>query len=212
MWLITPPGVFAPRSDAGLLLDHALPTVHGEVLDMCTGSGVLALAAAERAAAVTAVDASRPAVTCARANARLNGRRVHVLHGDLFGPVAGRRFDVVLSNPPYLPTAAGGRRPLGSEAWEAGEDGRLVLDRLCAEAGRHLRPGGALVMVHSSLADIDRSVGLLAEAGLEVDVLGEQEGPLGPLARARLRHLLERHLVDEEDPREHMVVLRGRRP
>jgi release factor glutamine methyltransferase len=202
--------VFAPRSDAGLLLDCALPCIRGEVLDLCTGSGVLAVAAADRATAVTAVDASRPAVVCARANARLNGRRVRVLHGDLFEPVGTRRFDVVLSNPPYLPTPASGRRPLGGAAWEAGEDGRAVLDRVCRNAARHLRPGGSVVLVQSSLADVDRSSRLLADARLEVDVLASHEGPLGPLARARLRHLLERRLVDGRDPREQVVVLRGR--
>jgi release factor glutamine methyltransferase len=211
MWLVTPPGVFAPRSDARLLLDCALPCVHGEVLDVCTGSGVVAVAAAARAAAVTAVDASRPAVACARTNARLNRRRVRVLRGDLFQPVAGRRFDVVLANPPYLPTADGARQAVGRMAWEGGRDGRKVLDRVCREASEHVRRGGFLVLVQSSLADVERSLELLGQAGFEVEVVADREGPLGPLARARLAHLLELGLVDTLDPRERLVVLRGRR-
>jgi SAM-dependent methyltransferase len=76
------------------------------VLDVCTGSGVVALGAALGGAAeVTAVDVSRRAVLTVRLNAALNGVGVGALRGSLFAPVAGRRFDLISSNPPYLPTA-----------------------------------------------------------------------------------------------------------
>src|SRR5688500_6337723 len=74
------------------------------VADICTGTGALAISAARAgAASVTAVDLTRRAVTCARVNARLNGARVDVRRGDLFGPLAGAKFDVIVSNPPYIP-------------------------------------------------------------------------------------------------------------
>src|SRR4051794_1712094 len=101
LWLLTPPGVFVPRSDAGMLLEAAQGRIGGRVLDLCTGSGVLALSVQPYAARVTAVDASALSAATARLNAALNRRQVEVLHGDLFAPVAGRRFDAIVSNPPY---------------------------------------------------------------------------------------------------------------
>src|SRR3954468_17982802 len=87
--LLTPRSVFAPRSDAGMLLDAAAGHVHGDVLDLCCGSGVIGLSVAPAAKHVTAVDASRVAVAATRLNALVNRRRVRALRGDLFGPVAG---------------------------------------------------------------------------------------------------------------------------
>lgn len=86
-------------------------------LDLCTGSGVLAIAAARHGCRhVTAVDVSRRAVIAARCNARLNGVSVNSVRGDLFEPVRGRRFDLIVSNPPYVPTQVGRFR---STAWPA---------------------------------------------------------------------------------------------
>src|SRR4051812_44119932 len=107
MRLFTPPGVFSPLSDTWMLAARlrAEPALQGgSVLDACTGSGAVAIAAALAGAAdVTAVDASRRAVLGARLNARLNGARVRVLHGNLLAPLNGRRFDLITSNPPYVP-------------------------------------------------------------------------------------------------------------
>ncbi|MFF5144844.1 methyltransferase [Streptomyces sp. NPDC013157] len=80
------------------------------VLDMGSGAGALALAAARRGAHVTAFDRTSRAVLATRFNARLTRLPVEVLHGDLFGPVAGRRFDLVVSNPPYVPAPPGPSR------------------------------------------------------------------------------------------------------
>jgi release factor glutamine methyltransferase len=200
--LLTPHTVFAPRSDAGDLIDAALPRVDGDLLDVCTGSGVVALSLAPRARSALAVDRSRMAVAAARANAVLNRRRVRVLRGDLFDPVRGRRFDCVVANPPYLPTAGATRLPAGSPAWDGGRDGRAILDRLCREAAAHLRPGGRLLLVHSSLVDEGRTLEVLAHAGMEPSVVASRSGPLGPLARA---------LVPDQES-ERIVVLEGRRP
>jgi release factor glutamine methyltransferase len=203
--LLTPPGVFAPRSDVGMLMDAALPGIHGEVLDVCTGSGVAALLAAPRASSTTAVDASVSAVLAAKANAALNGRRVRVLHGDLFRPVADRRFDVILCNPPYLPVPESAPAPLGAPAWDGGHDGRRVLDRICEEAAEVLRPGGALFLVQSVLADYERTLSLLTHAGLDAVVAARHTGPLGPLARRHAGHLRAIGALPEQD--EEIVVV-----
>jgi release factor glutamine methyltransferase len=209
--LITPPGVFAPRSDAGVLLDAALPRLHGDVLDLCSGSGVLALSAAPRAASVLAVDLSRTAAATIRANALLNRRRVEVRRGDLFAAVGSRRFDVILTNPPYVPTPPGAQSVLGSRAWEGGPRGRDLLDRICAGAAAHLRPGGELLIVQSALADVDGTIALLQRDGLAADVVAEQRGPYGAIALARMEYLEREGLVADPAEPERVVVVRGLR-
>ncbi len=155
MRLLPLPGVFQPVSDSYMLADQLAREQLGSgvtVLDVCTGSGLLAITAAMRGAASVAVDVSRRAVLAARVNAALNGVRVQALRGDLFAPVAGRRFDVIVSNPPYLPhpdPELPSRGP--ARAWDAGPRGRALLDRICARAGEYLKPGGALLVIHSSV-------------------------------------------------------------
>jgi release factor glutamine methyltransferase len=182
------------------------------VLDVCTGSGALAVCAAKRGARdVTAVDLSRRAVMTARINARLNGVRVRAVRSDLFSALDGQRFDVIVSNPPYVPAETDELPMSGPErAWDAGRDGRLVLDRLLAEAPAHLRPGGVLLVVHSEVCGFDRTAAAMESAGMEVDVALRQRGPLGPLMRARVRHLEEHALLPRGRREEDVRVLRGR--
>src|ERR671914_1178960 len=128
------PGVFRPRSDTWLLAAamRRRPQLRGgAVLDVCTGSGAIAVAAALAGArTVTAVDVSRRAVLTARLNARLNGVAVEALRGDLLAAVPGRRFDVIVSNPPYLPSDADALPARGrARHTEAGGAGRLLLHR-----------------------------------------------------------------------------------
>ncbi|HSD76718.1 MAG TPA: HemK2/MTQ2 family protein methyltransferase [Solirubrobacteraceae bacterium] len=217
MRLVTLPGVFSPISDSRMLADalreQTLPP-HASVLDVCTGSGLLAVSAALRGARdVTAVDVSRRAVLTARLNARLNGVRVRALRGWLFEPVGGRRFDAIVSNPPYVPAdddelpARGVRR-----AWDAGRDGRVLLDRLLDEAPAHLRPGGFLLVVHSSVIGRAETLRRMAAGGLEPDVVGRRRGPLGPLLTARAAALEARGLLAPGQRHEDVLVFRARAP
>jgi release factor glutamine methyltransferase len=211
MRLVTLPGVFRPRSDSWLLAAHLRAEVRpgAAVLDVCTGSGVLAVTAAlPGAGAVTAVDVSRRAVLCARVNARLNGVRVRGLRGDLLAPVAGERFDVIVSNPPYLPAERDELPTRGAgRAWEAGTDGRALLDRLCAQAPAHLRAGGRLLLVHSSLCGLEPTVRSLEHAGLAVQVRERRRGALGPLLAARAPQLEARGLLAEGEREEEILVV-----
>ena len=149
------PDVLCPRPDTELLCEEALralPQGGGRALDIGAGSGAIALALAKRSGArVTAVDVSEAALAVARENARRVGAGVRFLQGDLFSPVAGERFDVIVSNPPYI--ADGEWNALMPEvrrepklALLGGEDGLDFYRRICAEAARHLSPGGALLL------------------------------------------------------------------
>ena len=211
------PGVYAPQEDtellAGALSDEPLPPA-AKVLDVGTGSGALALEAARRGSRVTAVDLSWSAVWAARLNARVAGLPVRILHGNLFEPVRGERFDLILANPPYVPTPDGHRRPPrgAARAWDAGGDGRLVVDRICRQAPGRLRPGGVLLLVQSALSGPDQTVGQLRAAGLKAAVTRRHRIALGPVLRGRERWLRERGLLSAADDKEELVVVRAELP
>src|SRR5919206_422017 len=164
MRLVTPPGVFRPISDTWLLADVLRRELRpgATLLDVCTGTGALAIAGAQAGARATAVDLSRRATVTARLNARLNGVRVRVVRGSLFAPLGDERFDLIVSNPPYVPAEDPEipRRGL-RRAWDAGIDGRVLLDRILTEACRHLRPGGSVLVVQSTIIGEDATLARL---------------------------------------------------
>jgi release factor glutamine methyltransferase len=217
MRIVTLPGVFRPRSDTWLLADalrEQVITARTAVLDLCTGSGALAVCAALRGAGdVTAVDVSRRAVLTVALNARLHGVSVRAVRGDLLAAVPGKRFDVIVSNPPYVP-AEGDELPTSgpARAWDAGTDGRVVLDRLLAQAPEHLRPGGVLLVTHSSICGVEATLAAMRAGGLEAEVVARRRGPLGPLMRARVDHLEAQGLLPPGTREEDVVVIRGRQP
>ena len=196
------PDVLVPRPETETLVTAALerlPDAEAElrVLDVGTGSGAVALAlATERPKArVVATDLSAAALAVAGRNAERLGLadRVAFAQGDLFEPLAGERFDLVISNPPYIgrgeaDSLAPELRHEPESALYAGADGLEVLRRLVAEASEHLEAGGVLaleidprqapallqlctdaglrdVRVHRDLAGRERAVSALAGGG-----------------------------------------------
>ncbi len=153
------PDVLIPRPDTELLAELALsrlpPGAARAVLDLGTGSGCLAITLAlERPAAqVTAVDRSLAALLVARDNAVQLGAAVEFLESDWFGALSGRRFDIIVSNPPYVAAAdphlaRGDVRFEPVSALVSGGDGLDDLRRLIAAAPQHLSPGGSLLLEH----------------------------------------------------------------
>ena len=115
-----------------------------EALDLCCGGGIQGLvAAAHYAGQVVAVDVNPRAIRFARANAQLNGlENYQAVQGDLYAPVEGRRFDLILANPPFVPSP---ETDLGFR--DGGANGEAILARIVAGAEAHLNPGGRVAIV-----------------------------------------------------------------
>jgi len=185
----------------------------GDVLELCTGSGAVALELAAAGARVSAIDVSRRSVATVRLNALLRGLRVRALRGSLFEPVAGETFDLIATNPPYVPAPTDELPGRGTRrAWDAGRDGRALIDPICDAAAAHLNPGGVILIVHSSLCGTDLTLSRLTAAGLDAEVVGRERGPLGPLMLARVEQLEASGALAPGEREEEMVVIRGRKP
>lgn len=163
--LTVTPAVLVPRPDTETLVDWALALLEGglagvgpdhqapRVLDLGTGSGAIALAIARAhpLARVTAIDISEAALAVARGNGERLGLAVEWLGGDWFAPVAERRFDLVLSNPPYIDADDPHMAALHHEPEQAltpGLDGLAAIAAIAGEAAAHLHPGGWLLLEH----------------------------------------------------------------
>ena len=154
-------GVYRPAEDSELLLRHARPRFRDSVLDMGTGSGFLAVEAASdpRVERVVAVDIDPDALDSARSRARAVEVVVEIefVLGDLFEGLEGERFDLIVFNPPYLPSEGDADEP----SWSGGAAGNEVMLRFLGEADAHLNPDGDVLMIYSSesgltLADVDK--------------------------------------------------------
>jgi len=150
------PLVLVPRPETELLVEAAIALLpqEGTLLDLCTGSGCIAISAAlaRPDARVVATEISTEALAVARENAAALGAAVEFLEGDLYGPVAaGERFDLIVSNPPYVPAGEieGLSREVRREpriALDGGKDGLDVIRRIVSCAPSRLRPDGLLVI------------------------------------------------------------------
>ncbi len=215
MLLMRPPGVYPAQEDTSLL--RAVLRQHGRVagrsvLDVGSGTGALGIEAFRAgAASLTSIDLSRRSVLASWLNSRLHGVPAKVRRGDLFAPVAPHRFDLVLANPPYMP-APGRRLPRHRMArcWDAGPDGRILLDRICAGASSVLSEDGALLLVQSELADEQATLEQLGKAGLVPEVLARTRVPFGPVLRARAAALRVRGLLGPDQTEEELLVIEAR--
>ena len=153
--------VLIPRPETETLVEHALPHLRrsggtASALDLGTGSGIVAvtLACELPGIKVTATDSSPAALAIARANAKAHKANVEFLEGEWYAPVEGRRFDLIVSNPPYV---AEGDPHLGQgdlrfeprhALTDGSGDGLDSIRRIVAGARKHLNPGGAILIEH----------------------------------------------------------------
>lgn len=155
-FLVTP-DVLIPRPETALLAERAIELSANKpdffILDLCCGSGCIAITCALELPGVnvTATDLSDAALAVARKNAEKHGVQVRFVQGDLFEAVNGERYNVIVSNPPYIPTEVCSelqeevrQEPL--MALDGGLDGLDFYRRIAKEAGDHLKPGGVLLL------------------------------------------------------------------
>jgi release factor glutamine methyltransferase len=173
--LYDPSQVYQPEADTLLLLESALKEVHpcDRVLEIGTGSGTIAAGLPETLL-VVATDINPHAVSCAHA------RELEVIRMDLAAGIQGT-FDLILFNPPYLPTRPEERIDDWLEyALDGGKSGRVVIERFAADAGRVLAPGGRILLLLSELTGVREVSDIFAQQGFCCEILAEQvaEGEL----------------------------------
>ena len=185
-----------PRADTETLVDAALERLlegtQPDVLDLGTGSGCIAIALAHKrpAARITAVDVSESALNVARNNAGAIGVDVELVHGEWFEPLGGRRFDLIVSNPPYVATEdphllQGDLRFEPATALVSGKDGLADIRLIVADAPAYLREGGWLLFEHGhDQASVCRD--LLRDAGFGEVISRADIAGLPRVAGARL--------------------------
>jgi release factor glutamine methyltransferase len=211
--LVRLPGVYRPQEDTALLAEAIgdLPVPPGaRALDLCTGTGAQAIALARRGAeSVLALDLSRRALASVRLNALVRQLAVSPRRGDLTTALRHGPFDVVVANPPYVPSPGAACR--ATRGWDAGPDGRAVLDPVCAAADALLRPGGTLLLVQSALSGVDASRRLLSARGLRTSIVRRARIPFGPVLSGRAAFLESAGLIEPGERSEELVVLRADR-
>ena len=172
------PAVLIPRHDTEVLVTEAVKrgAAARSILDIGTGSGCVAIALAKALpeAEVCSVDISGEALAVARGNAERNGAAVELVQGSLLEPFTGRRFDMIVSNPPYIPAAelatlqqeVRGFEPLN--ALDGGGDGLDFYRRITAGATGHLNEGGWLLF-EVGAGQAPRVLGLLRAGGFALE-------------------------------------------
>ncbi len=168
--------VLIPRQETEELCEWGLSFLRAltkpTALDLCTGSGAIAVTLKHECpmAQVTAADLSEAALATARKNALQNGVDVQFVRGDLWDAVQGMTFDLILSNPPYIPTLD--CDTLQAEvmheprmALDGGADGLDFYRRIAAKAPKHLNPGG-MIAVELGVGEAQAVAELFAQAGL----------------------------------------------
>lgn len=169
--------VYEPAEDTFLIAKHL--KVDGFILDVGTGCGILSVLAASKAKHIVAVDINPYAARCAKINAEVNGvsDKIDILIGDLFNPIhENLTFDTILFNAPYLPDEKRKEsKSLIEYAWSGGKDGREVIDRFIQQAPKYLKPYGRILLVQSSLSDVEKTIREFRKRRLQARIIDEEK-------------------------------------
>jgi len=172
--------VYEPAEDTFLIAEKLSPTKDDFVLEVGTGCGILAVLSAKKAKSVVAVDVNPYAIECASRNAQTHrvSEKIDFRCGDLFQPIKkGERFSIILFNSPYLPSEPNEENSWIGKAWAGGPNGRQVIDRFIADAPHWLTDGGKILLVQSSLSDINKTIEMFSELGLRAMVTAQVKVP-----------------------------------
>ena len=168
----TDDNVYIPAEDSYLLADNLEIKKGQSVLEIGTGSGIVAMYASRLTDDITVTDINFDACELARKNFTENGiENIEILWGNLFEVVENRKFDVILFNTPYLPTEDD--EVLDNTinyAFDGGLNGRKVIDLFLNEVGNHLNDGGIVQLIQSSFSDNDETLNMLDELGFIAEI------------------------------------------
>ncbi|WP_405279418.1 HemK2/MTQ2 family protein methyltransferase [Methanobrevibacter sp.] len=172
----TDDNVYVPAEDSYLLADNLEIKKGQSVLEIGTGSGIVAMYASRLTDDITVTDINFDACELARKNFTENGiENIEILWGNLFEVVENRKFDVILFNTPYLPTEDD--EVLDNTinyAFDGGLNGRKVIDLFLNEVGNHLNDGGIVQMIQSSLSGNDETLARLDEMGFIAEIAASE--------------------------------------
>jgi release factor glutamine methyltransferase len=191
--------VYEPAEDSFLAADNLNIKENDDVLDVGTGCGILAIVAARNARKAVATDVNPHAVTCAKRNAEINSlaHKVDVRRGALFQPVRrNEKFNLIIFNAPYLPSDPDEDKSWLGKSWAGGPTGRQLIDKFIQEAPKRLKRNGRILLVQSTLADIDETVKKLREEGLHPEIIAQKKAAFETIALIQASHLFHKPVRD----------------
>lgn len=172
--------VYEPAEDSFLFAENLPQQETFFVLDMGTGCGILGVITAKKARYVLAVDINPHAVQCAKHNAYLNkvNAKMAFLQSDLFSAIAPTaKFDLILFNAPYVPSDEAETTFWLGRSWAGGPTGRQVIDRFISQAPHHLERNGKILLLQSTLSNVEETCRLLSEQELSTKTVAEKSLP-----------------------------------
>ena len=172
----TDDNVYVPAEDSYLLAENLIIKENQSVLEIGTGSGIVAMYASKLTDDITVTDINFDACELARKNFEANGiENIEILFGNMFEPVKNRKFDVILFNTPYLPTEEGEViDDTINYAFDGGLNGRKVIDLFLNEVKNHLNDGGIVQLIQSSLSGNEETLDKLDEAGFIAEIAASE--------------------------------------
>lgn len=169
--------VYDPAEDSFLFAENLDVGKNERVLDIGTGSGILAIVASRQASEVLAVDLNPYAIHCANQNAKLNkvSGKILFIRSDLLSSIRpAAKFDLILFNAPYVPSEENELDSWLGYSWYGGITGRQVMDRFISQAPKYLQKSGKILFMQSTLTSVDETIEKFANYGLKAKIIATQ--------------------------------------